>query len=96
MILERVCERERERERNIFSQLSTFCRLHFFKILPHVSPTVDARSRRIMAPTTAQRVSRFAKYAFIAVALTGTAYYAYMQGFYDAHLDDENDGEKQR
>ncbi len=48
MILERVCERERERERerNIFSQLSTFCRLHFLKILPHVSPTVDARSRR--------------------------------------------------
>ena len=98
MILERVYEREterdRERERNIFSQLSTFCRLHFLKILPHVSPTVDARSRRIMAPTTAQRVSRFAKYAFMVVALTGTAYYAYMQGFYDAHLDDENDGEK--
>ena len=59
-----------------------------------MSPTVDARSRRIMAPTTAQRVSRFVKYAFMVVALTGTAYYAYMQGFYDAHLDDENDGEK--
>ena len=59
-----------------------------------MSPTVDARSRRVMAPTTARRFSRFAKYAFIAVALTGTAYYAYMQGFHDAHLDDENDGEK--
>ena len=50
-----------------------------------------------MAPTTTHafghRVSRFAKYAFIAVALTGTAYYAYMQGFHDAHLDDDTDGE---
>ena len=50
-----------------------------------------------MAPTTTRafghRVSRFAKYAFIAVALTGTAYYAYMQGFHDAHLDDDTDGE---
>ena len=49
-----------------------------------------------MAPTTTHaghRVSKFAKYAFIAVALTGTAYYAYMQGFHDAHLDDDTDGE---
>ena len=50
-----------------------------------------------MAPTPTRafgyRVSRFAKYAFIAVALTGTAYYAYMQGFHDAHLDDDTDGE---
>ena len=35
--------------------------------------------------------SRVAKYAFIAIALTGTAYYAYMQGFQEEEEEFEND-----
>jgi hypothetical protein len=45
--------------------------------------------------------SRVAKYAFIAIALTGTAYYAYMQGFQEEEEeefgdDDENAATKEK
>ena len=35
--------------------------------------------------------SRVAKYAFIAIALTGTAYYAYMQGFQEEEEEEEEE-----
>ena len=77
------CKNERFARLLIFKY---FSRIHFESA--HFTRTKRS-FRKKMPTTTSSYFDKFAKYAFIAFALTGTAYYAYKQGYLQ---EDDFDG----